>query len=178
MTNNEKLIPVNVASLVEDDKENPIVILHDRENNRLLPIWIGDPEAHAISIVLNKTRVPRPLTHRLLLNTVTALGAKLSKVVITELKNNTYFACLHIQANKKIIEIDSRPSDAVAIALEAQVPIFVAEDVMKKGGQENPFSFGDAVNKAQKTTTIKFKKDEAEKLKELLHRARQREIES
>lgn len=178
MANNEKLILVNVASLVEDDKENPIVILHDRENNRLLPIWIGDPEAHAISIVLNKTQVPRPLTHRLLLNIVQALGAKLEKVVISELKNNAYFAYLHIQMNKEIIEIDSRPSDAIAIALEAQAPIFVAEEVMKKGGQENPFSFGGTVNNAQKNIKVEFKKEEAEKLSELLHSARQREIES
>ncbi|MBI4994425.1 bifunctional nuclease family protein [Candidatus Peregrinibacteria bacterium] len=172
-----ELIPVSVIALVEDQiSSSPIVLLHDKQLDRLLPIWIGDPEARAIAIALNKTVMPRPLTHRLLLNIIEAMEGKLSRVVVDRLERNTYFASVYVQMEKKNIVIDARPSDAVAIALESGTPIFVAKAIMDKAAQKNPFP--DVVKQEKREKKLDFTKDDLEKIKKLIEKARERERQS
>lgn len=170
----QKLIQVDLVALVEDQATmNPIVLLHDRTSDRLLPIWIGEAEASAITIILDKKKMSRPLTHKLLINVIGSMNGKLSHVVIETLKNKTYYASLRIKVGDKELCVDARPSDAIAIALEAPAPIFVAAEVMDAGGQANPFA-----NIPMQQEKRAMKKEDIEKLKELLKCAREREEET
>lgn len=168
------LIAVDIVALVEDQaNSSPIVVLHDRAGNRLLPIWIGDPEARAIAIVLNRMKTPRPLTHNLVLKVIEAMGGKFSRTIISSIKNHTYFASMDILMSDKTLTLDARPSDAIAIALLARVPIFVAKEVMDAAGQPNPFP-GSAMRQEKR----EMKEEDLKKMKELLERAREREQKS
>jgi bifunctional DNase/RNase len=109
-----------------------LVILKDIEQERFLPIWIGPFEAEAITIKLQDVDVKRPLTHDLLNKFITELGGIISHVVVNDLRDDTYFARIFIGVNGKTLEIDSRPSDAMALAVRANVPIYVADEVMEK----------------------------------------------
>ena len=109
-----------------------LVILKDMDQERFLPIWIGPFEAEAITIKLQDVDVKRPLTHDLMNKLITELGATISHVLVNELRNDTYYARIVVSVNGKYLEIDSRPSDAMALAVRANVPIFVAEEVMLK----------------------------------------------
>ena len=111
---------------------SPIVILKDRDEKKVLPIWIGIFEANAIALELEKIATPRPMTHDLILNVMAGLSAKIRKIEINELKDSTYFANIHLDVASDIIIIDARPSDAIAIALRAEAPIFVSNDVVEK----------------------------------------------
>jgi len=127
------LVQMKVRGLMFDPYNNAyIVILRDEENVEVLPIWVGKPEANAISFALEGIFTPRPMTHDLIKNILDALDAKVISVVVTDLKDNTYFAKIHIQYQDSEFSIDSRPSDAVALALRAEVPIFATEDVIRK----------------------------------------------
>lgn len=109
-----------------------LVILKDLDQDRFLPIWIGPFEAEAITIKLQDVDVKRPLTHDLLNKFISELGATVSHVFVNELRNDTYYARIVVNLDGKHMEIDSRPSDAMALAVRANVPIFVAEEVMEK----------------------------------------------
>jgi len=109
-----------------------LIILKDVDQERFLPIWIGPFEAEAITIKLQDVDVKRPLTHDLLKKLITELGATVSHVLVNELRNDTYYARIVVSVDGKQLEIDSRPSDAMALAVRADVPIFVAEEVMEK----------------------------------------------
>lgn len=109
-----------------------LIILKDVGQERFLPIWIGPFEAEAITIKLQDVDVKRPLTHDLLKRFITELGATVSHVLVNELRNDTYYARIVVSVDGKQLEIDSRPSDAMALAVRADVPIFVAEEVMEK----------------------------------------------
>lgn len=109
-----------------------LIILKDVDQERFLPIWIGPFEAEAITIKLQDVDVKRPLTHDLLKRFITELGATVSHVLVNELRNDTYYARIVVSVDGKQLEIDSRPSDAMALAVRAEVPIFVAEEVMEK----------------------------------------------
>jgi bifunctional DNase/RNase len=109
-----------------------LIILKDIDEERFLPIWIGPFEAEAITIKLQDVDVKRPLTHDLLNKFIDELGATVSHVLVNELRNDTYYARIIVSVDEKHLEIDSRPSDAMALAVRAQVPIFVAEEVMEK----------------------------------------------
>jgi len=109
-----------------------LIILKDVDQERFLPIWIGPFEAEAITIKLQDVDVKRPLTHDLLKKFITELGATVSHVLVNELRNDTYYARIVVSVDDKQLEIDSRPSDAMALAVRADVPIFVAEEVMDK----------------------------------------------
>lgn len=109
-----------------------LIILKDIDQERFLPIWIGPFEAEAITIKLQDVDVKRPLTHDLLNKFIDELGATVSHVLVNELRNDTYYARIIVNVDEKHLEIDSRPSDAMALAVRAQVPIFVAEEVMEK----------------------------------------------
>jgi uncharacterized protein len=122
---------VEIKGLMLDPSSDvPIVILRDVENQLFLPIWIGVPEAQAIAAHIEGIESPRPMTHDLLRQLVDRLGATLDKVVISDLKENTFFANLHFVQGEKHVVVDARPSDAIALALRTQAPIFVLQSVL------------------------------------------------
>jgi bifunctional DNase/RNase len=110
----------------------PIVILQDEEEKRSLPIWIGVAEANAIALELEKIPTPRPLTHDLIKSLLDALDARIAKVVVNDLRDNTFFAVIHLRMGSKEVTVDSRPSDAIAVALRVGAPIFVDDEVLSK----------------------------------------------
>ena len=116
------------VSLMSQDR---MVVLKDNDGNRHLPIWIGPFEAEAIAIQLQGVQVARPLTHDLLKSFIRTMDVKVSHILVNELRNNTFFAQIVLDANGRKVEIDSRPSDAIALAVRVGAPIFVAEKVME-----------------------------------------------
>ena len=127
---------MKVAGITVDPFTNtPIVILKDMEEKDVLPIWIGLLEASSIATSIENIQTPRPMTHDLLKNILDELGAKVIKIEVNDLKDNTYYALLHMEVNKKRIVIDSRPSDAIAIALRTGASIFVDEGVIKRAAK-------------------------------------------
>ena len=117
--------------------KQPIVLLKAVETNRFLPIWIGHPEAAAILMKLQGSSTPRPMTHDLITETLSELDAQCTLVAITELRDNTFYASITIQTSDgREIEIDSRPSDALALAVRSGAPIFAAEDVVEESSIE------------------------------------------
>ena len=127
------LIEMKVKFLTFDPSSNGFVVfLVDGENKHALPIWIGPFEANAIALKLKKATSQRPLTHDLIRSFIDALNCKVSHVVVNDLKENTYYGLIYIQAKKGELVIDSRPSDAIAIALGAGAPIYVQEDVLHR----------------------------------------------
>ena len=124
---------MSIEGLLFDPRSNMyILLLKEVDGNDTLPIWIGKPEADSIALALGKVATPRPLTHDLIKNILGALEVKVSRVVITQIMDNTYYALVYITDGKKEIPIDSRPSDAVAVALRTGAPIFIQDDVMGK----------------------------------------------
>ena len=111
-----------------------VVILKEKNSDRYLPIWIGPAEADAIVVKLQDIAVPRPLTHDLLGSVIKSLGAGLTHITISDLQNDTFFAKLNLRVDGKTVEVDSRPSDAIALAVRAGVPIYVADEVLDKAG--------------------------------------------
>jgi bifunctional DNase/RNase len=116
--------------------KSPIVLLKTADGNQFLPIWIGHPEAHAILMKLQGQAAPRPMTHDLLTDMLSQLDAQVSRVTVTELRDSTFYALVTVRTDGQEIEIDSRPSDAIAIALRAEAPIFVAERVLEESAIE------------------------------------------
>jgi hypothetical protein len=126
------VIEVRVAHLGLDRTTNtPVVILQEQGGERVLPIWIGPAEASAIAMELAGVKFARPLTHDLLKQVIVGLGADLRKVIITQVKDNTYFAELQIYRGDSVINIDARPSDSIAIALRLKAPIFTSDDLLE-----------------------------------------------
>jgi uncharacterized protein len=116
--------------------KQPIVLLKTADGNRFLPIWIGHPEAAAILMKLQGASTPRPMTHDLLSDVLDQMEAKCEKVSVTELRDNTFFASITISMNGSEMEIDSRPSDALALAVRTSAPIFAADDVIEESAIE------------------------------------------
>jgi bifunctional DNase/RNase len=116
--------------------KQPIVLLKTVDGNRFLPIWIGHPEAAAILMKLQGAQTPRPMTHDLLNDLLEQLEAKCERVSVTELRDNTFYASITVSVNGSEIEIDSRPSDAIALAVRCQAPIFAADDVIEESSIE------------------------------------------
>ena len=115
--------------------QSRVVVLREVDSQRYLPIWIGAPEADAITLRLQGIQVDRPLTHDLLFNTIRTLGAVVEYVVVTELRNDIFYAEIVLEWNEEEVRIDSRPSDALALAVRAEVPIYVEEEVMEEAGR-------------------------------------------
>ena len=111
---------------------SPIVILKVEDENRYLPIWIGQPEARSILMKLQNQDFSRPLTHDLAVNLVAELGGSMEKVTVTELRDSTFFAVISVEIDGRTVEIDSRPSDAIALAVRAGAEIFAADDVIEE----------------------------------------------
>jgi len=125
------MIEVNINTIALDTKTGtPVVILKEKEGEGALPIWIGPFEADAISRALNGEEFPRPLTHNLIINIIKDMNGKVLKVVVNDLRENTYFARIYIQREDEIIEIDARPSDSLAIAALSKCPIYIDEKVI------------------------------------------------
>ena len=116
--------------------KQPIVLLKTAEGNRFLPIWIGHPEAAAILMKLQGASTPRPMTHDLFAEVLDQLEAQVVRITVTELKDNTFYASITVQQDGSEIEIDSRPSDAIALAVRAEAPIFAADDVIEESAIE------------------------------------------
>ena len=127
------LIAVRVDRVTLDAHTNRfVVILRDDVNNRWLPIVVGNTEAQAIALQLENVAPPRPLTHDLIKNLLESIQAKIARVVVSDLRENTYYASISLKLNGNNTDIDARPSDAIAVALRMHAPIFVSEQVMEK----------------------------------------------
>ncbi len=124
-------IEMTIKGLMVDPITNmPIIILRDKEGQRVLPIWVGVFEANAIALQIENVTTPRPMTHDLLKNVIHDLRAQVLKVVVCDLRENTFYALIYLQRDGEVIAVDARPSDAIALALRARVPIFVEEGVI------------------------------------------------
>ena len=127
-------VQMQIFRMVLDPKnQSPIVILSDPASGALLPIWIGIFEAHAIALKLENIQAPRPMSHDLMKGILVALGAKLDRVEVVDLEENTYIARLQVTVGDAHYEVDSRPSDAMALAIRMECPILVAEHVLEAG---------------------------------------------
>lgn len=111
-----------------------VVMLKEKVTDRYLPIWIGSAEADAIAVKLQGVSVPRPMTHDLMQSVVDALGGRVSSIVVSDLKNDTFFAKIVLNVDSEQMEVDSRPSDAIALAVRVEAPIYVEEVVLEKAG--------------------------------------------
>jgi len=124
-------IEMKIRGLMVDPVTNtPIVILRDSSGNSILPIWVGVYEANAIALEIEKVSTPRPMTHDLIRNLLTGVEAKVSKVVVSELRDETFYAVIWLEKDGQVISVDSRPSDALALALRLDCPIYVEEAVL------------------------------------------------
>src|SRR5216117_4001163 len=125
-------VEMKIRGLMMDPVTNmPIVILKDTGGSAILPIWVGVFEANAIALEIEKVSTPRPMTHDLIKNVLSGLDAHVHKVVVTELKEETFYAVIWMEREGRIISVDSRPSDALALALRVDCPIFVEDEVLK-----------------------------------------------
>jgi uncharacterized protein len=126
-------VRMEIRGLMLDPSSNvPIVVLRDVDNQVFLPIWIGVFEANAIALRIENVVPPRPMTHDLLRSALEQVGVKVQKVVISDLQDNTFFALIHVDRGGEELRIDARPSDAIALALRAEAPIFVLRPVLEK----------------------------------------------
>jgi bifunctional DNase/RNase len=161
------MIEVVVSRLgLDSSTQSYVVILQEKDGQRLLPIWIGQPEAESIVMQMHNVKRPRPLTHDLCKSLIVGLGGELRRVNISRVEKNTYYAELHIARNGDVVQVDARPSDSIAIALRLSAPIFASEtllsDVQVEEASDTP-DFG-ALQSEQELN--------AEQLKEYLERLR------
>jgi uncharacterized protein len=134
-----ELIPMSIKGLMLDPVSNsPIVVLKDEQEKFFLPIWVGIFEANAIALQLEKVATPRPMTHDLLRNFISELDARVARVVINDLRDSTFFAQIRVITSDRTLEIDARPSDAIALALRVEAPIFVAQTVLDQAQTISP----------------------------------------
>src|ERR687888_1308564 len=135
--------------------KQPIVLLKTAEGNKFLPIWIGHPEAAAILMKLQSATTPRPMTHDLVTDMLEQLGASVVRITVTELRENTFFAQITVQQDGSEIDVDSRPSDAIALAIRADAPIYAADEVIEESAIEFE---GDEINQEELEKEVsKFK---------------------
>jgi bifunctional DNase/RNase len=124
-------IEMTIKGLMVDPITNmPIIILRDKEGQRVLPIWVGVFEANAIALQIENVTTPRPMTHDLLKNVIQDLQGRIEKIVVSDLKENTFYALIYLTVGGEVVAVDARPSDAIALALRARAPIFVEEKVI------------------------------------------------
>lgn len=127
------MVEMRVDAILFDLTTNaPVVVLKDLEGKRILPIWIGPFEASAIEMELEDIKAPRPMTHDLIKNVLDNVGAQVAKIVVNDLQENTFIATIHLSLNGKTVEIDSRPSDAIALALRTKARIFAVDWILKE----------------------------------------------
>ena len=132
------MIPVRVGGLALDERSNgPVVLLQEIEGERVLPIWIGPMEANAIQMELAGKKYQRPLTHDLIVSILDSLKARVSRVVISDLRETTFFASIILDAGNGAVSIDARPSDSIAVALRTRAPIFVVDRVFEESARKD-----------------------------------------
>jgi len=157
------VVKVEIFGLAVDEAgKSPIIVLKDEEETKVLPIWIGAMEAMAISMAINKVPFPRPMTHDLLLNAIRFLGGTINRVEITDIENGTFFAEIVVSAGNETLRLDSRPSDAIALAVRAECSILVGEAVLEEAGG----AFPDHPETVIKTENADKWQDELDKLSE------------
>lgn len=140
-----ELVPMSIKGLMLDPVSNsPIVVLKDEEEKFFLPIWVGIFEANAIALQLENVSTPRPMTHDLLRTTIAQLDARVTRIVINDLRDSTFFAQIRVIVSRsgadRTLEIDARPSDAIALALRTEAPIYVAQSVLDQAQAISPDS--------------------------------------
>ena len=136
-----ELVAMSIKGLMLDPVSNsPIVVLKDEAEKFFLPIWVGIFEANAIALQLENVSTPRPMTHDLLRNMISELDARVTRVVINDLRDSTFFAQIRVITGDRTLELDARPSDAIALALRADAPIFVAQSVLEQAQTISPDS--------------------------------------
>jgi bifunctional DNase/RNase len=129
------------ALLVDPMNNAPVMLLKDRNSTKAMPIWIGEAEAMSIALELQGQKFPRPLSHDLMRDILEAMGGKLERVVISSLKEGTFYATLYIRTPAgQLKEIDARPSDSIALALRTKAPIYIADEVFEQSAIESPFA--------------------------------------
>ncbi len=154
------MIEMKVFGLALDEESQvPVLILKDMDEKAILPIWIGAMEAMAISLALNEVKLPRPMTHDLLLRMIESLDAHVVAINVTSLTDGTYYADIEVEVEGGIRRIDSRPSDAIALALRAKAPILVAESVLTQ-----------VANESKEASVVAFSSDDSDKWTELLEK--------
>ncbi len=152
-------VEMKIRGLLMDPVTNmPIVVLKDVNGNSILPIWVGIYEANAIALEIEKVATPRPMTHDLIRNLLFGLEAGVKKVVVSDLKEDTFYAVIWLERNGELISVDSRPSDALAIALRLDCPIYVAETVLKTS--KTVQSVGDISNNEELRRVLENLNDE------------------
>ena len=125
-------VEMTIRGLMVDPITNmPIVILRDEDGDRVLPIWVGIFEANAIALQIENIETPRPMTHDLLRNVIGDLKAAVEKIVVCDLKENTFYALIHLRVGAELVAVDARPSDAIALALRVKAPIYVEDTVIE-----------------------------------------------
>ena len=139
------MVRLTVQGVMPDavpNSDSQVVILQDEDKINTLPIWVGIAEGTAIRLAMEGVIPPRPLSHDLIRNLTEQLGLKISKVVVTDVKNNTYYASIYLSSKQSELTVDSRPSDAIALALRTSSPIYVAQDVLDRLAPENVDPWG------------------------------------
>jgi hypothetical protein len=132
-------VEMKIRGLMMDPVTNmPIVVLKDAHGSSVLPVWVGIYEANAIALEIEKVQTPRPMTHDLLRNVLLGLNVRVQKVVVNDLRDDTFYALIWIERDGRIMSIDSRPSDALALALRVDCPIFVEDEVLKRSRAASP----------------------------------------
>ena len=133
------------ALLVDPFNNAPVILLKDRHSNKAMPIWIGEAEAMSIALGLQSDRFPRPLSHDLMKEIIEALGGMVEKIVISALKEGTYYATIFLRSpDGELVEVDARPSDSLALALRINSPIYITDEVFEAAAIESPFADEDA----------------------------------
>lgn len=133
------MVKVDIFGMALDESgKSPIIVLKDESETRVLPIWIGAMEAMSISMAINKVDFHRPMTHDLLLNAIEQLGGVINRVEVTDIENGTFYAEIVVALGDETRRIDSRPSDAIALAVRAECPMFVGEEVLDEAGAPFP----------------------------------------
>ena len=168
------MVEVTVARLGLDSTTNSyVIILQEKGGNRLLPIWIGQPEAESIVMQMHNIKRERPLTHDLCKSLIVGMGGALRRVQITRVQKNTYYAELHIHRGDSVVQIDARPSDSIAIALRLAAPIFAPESLLTAvAAEDEEGEEGEAAEEPDFTPTATAEELSAEQLKEYLENLR------
>ncbi len=154
-------IEVQIRGLMLDPVTNmPIVVLKDVASEFVLPIWVGAFEANAIALELEKSTTPRPMTHDLLRNLARGLNAVVTRVVVSDLRDDTFYATIHLEQNGEPVALDARPSDAIALALRWDCPIFIAKSVLARTRQDTSDSGADVNSEQLKAWLENLNEDE------------------
>lgn len=138
------MIEVVVSRLgMDSSNQSYVLVLQEKDGTRMLPIWIGQAEAHSIVVHIHGVKHERPFTHDLCKSLIQSLGGRVRRVQITRVENSTYYGEIHVERAGAVVEIDSRPSDAIAIAIRADAPIFAAESLLVEPGEDDDTLAGD-----------------------------------